>query len=205
MNNNDVQAQHSSVWMVVGYGILMAALVLLACLFYYGYHAEYGWPPLSLARLAVYGLSGWLALGILCPLLLMAWDGLARMRAAGALGTSVPWAPRQAPVSSALTWPGSLRGTLRQQYGPLWRHKVRVVLVTGEPEQIEAVAPTLAAQHWLEAEGVLLLHGGSLQSEPAAALVQQWRKLCPRRPFDAIVWALSAEQSATPVYLDTGL
>ncbi|MFF7711022.1 ImcF-related family protein, partial [Pseudomonas sp. NPDC007930] len=32
-----------------------------------------------------------------------------------------------------------------------------------------------------------------------------WRKLCPRRPFDAIVWALSAEQSATPVYLDTGL
>jgi len=54
---------------------------------------------------------------------------------------------------------------LHEQYGPLWRRKVRLLLVVGEPEQIDATAPGLAEQHWLEGQRTVLLWGGSVRAE----------------------------------------
>ncbi|MCO6060478.1 type VI secretion protein VasK, partial [Pseudomonas sp. MOB-449] len=98
-----------------------------------------------------------------------------------------------------------LRRYLRSTIGLFWRRNVRLLLVLGEPEQIEAIAPTLSGQRWLEGEGVLLLWGGSTQGEPDAALLEQWRMLCPRRPLDGIVWALTPEQSAEPGQIGHGV
>ena len=98
-----------------------------------------------------------------------------------------------------------LRLHLRTNIAFFWRHKVRLLLVVGEAEQIEAIAPGLAAQQWLEGEDTVLLWGGSVQGEPAARLIEQWRQLCPRRPLDGIVWALSPEQSATAEHIGNGI
>ncbi|NWA04998.1 type VI secretion protein VasK, partial [Pseudomonas gingeri] len=37
---------------------------------------------------------------------------------------------------------------LRDRHGPFWRRKVRVLLVVGEHEQIEALAPGLSKDRW---------------------------------------------------------
>lgn len=50
---------------------------------------------------------------------------------------------------------------LRKHYGFFWRHKIRLLLVIGEPTEIEAIAPTLADRQWLEGQGTVLLWGGS--------------------------------------------
>lgn len=94
---------------------------------------------------------------------------------------------------------------LRKRYGYFWRLKTRLLLIVGEPEEIKAIAPTLANQQWLEGEGTVLLWGGSLQGAVDEALLQQWRKLCPRRPLDGMVWALSKEQSAEPVHIGNAI
>ncbi|HAI1717227.1 TPA: type VI secretion protein VasK, partial [Escherichia coli O25b:H4-ST131] len=39
-----------------------------------------------------------------------------------------------------------LAAFLRDRYGPFWRRKIRLLLVTGEPEQAEAIAPGLTGQ-----------------------------------------------------------
>ncbi|WP_242443183.1 ImcF-related family protein [Pseudomonas sp. LFM046] len=100
---------------------------------------------------------------------------------------------------------GELRQHLRDTIAFFWRRKVRLLLVVGEPEQIEAIAPGLAAQQWLEDEGTVLLWGGSVQESLNEALIEQWRLLCPRRPLDGIVWALSPAQSADPEHLGNGV
>ncbi|MDF3868556.1 ImcF-related family protein [Pseudomonas denitrificans (nom. rej.)] len=94
-----------------------------------------------------------------------------------------------------------LRDHLRDNVGYFWRRKVRLLLVVGEPEEIKAIAPPLAGQQWLEGEGTVLLWGGSLQGAVNEQLLQRWRKLCPRRPLDGIVWALNKEQSAEPEHI----
>ncbi|MCW1247023.1 type VI secretion protein VasK, partial [Pseudomonas sp. SAICEU22] len=53
-----------------------------------------------------------------------------------------------------------LREHLRFQYGPLWRHKVRFLLIVGEPTEITAIAPHLAKKKWLEGQRTVLLWGG---------------------------------------------
>uniref|UniRef100_UPI00353170CC ImcF-related family protein n=1 Tax=Pseudomonas faucium TaxID=2740518 RepID=UPI00353170CC len=79
---------------------------------------------------------------------------------------------------------------LRNQYGYFWRRKVRLFLWMGEPEQIEATVPTLTTHGWLEAEGVVMLWGGSLQSALNMALIKRWAPLYQRRGFDGVIWAI---------------
>ena len=55
----------------------------------------------------------------------------------------------------------SISSRLRARYGLFWRHKVRLLLVIGEPTEIEAIAPTLTEHYWLEGQGTVLLSGGS--------------------------------------------
>jgi type VI secretion system protein ImpL len=83
---------------------------------------------------------------------------------------------------------------LRDRHGPLWRYKIRFLLVMGEPAQVEAVAPGLQQKQWLEARRTVLLWGGSLlapQTEP----VPLWHKVTRWKPLDEVVWALDVAQS----------
>ena len=98
-----------------------------------------------------------------------------------------------------------LSSHLRLQYGPLWRYKVRMLLVVGEAEQIEAIAPGLGQHRWLEAAHGVLLWGGDLHSEPSAEQLDQWRSLTRWRGLDGYVWALDAAQSSAKAHMAPGI
>jgi type VI secretion system protein ImpL len=97
-----------------------------------------------------------------------------------------------------------LKSHLHQHYGRFWRHRVRVLLVVGEPEQIEAIAPSLAAQHWLEGQGTVLLYGGSTQSSLDQTF-SRWQGLTRDRALDGVVWALTGDQSANAAAMAVGV
>ncbi|WP_207885635.1 ImcF-related family protein [Pseudomonas sp. 30_B] len=99
----------------------------------------------------------------------------------------------------------ALRKHLRDNIGYFWRRKVRLLLVVGEPAEIKAIAPRLEDRQWLEGERTVLLWGGSLQGAVNEELLERWRKLCPRRPLDGIVWALNKEQSTEPGHMDNAV
>ncbi|NHB90437.1 type VI secretion protein VasK, partial [Photorhabdus tasmaniensis] len=108
------------------------------------------------------------------------------------------------PVSEPYNY-GDLGDRLHRRYGMFWRYKVRILLLLGEPEQVEAIAPGLTTQHWLEGHRTLLLWGGSLQTEPDTAQLAALRRLRRFRPLNGIVWALTEQQSAQPVWMDKAL
>lgn len=93
---------------------------------------------------------------------------------------------------------------LRLHYGLFWRQRLRVLLVIGDPEQIEAAVPGLADKQWLEGQGAVLLWGGSAQprlSERAA----RWKRLCRRRALDGVVWVLGDSQQTDDVAMAVGV
>lgn len=98
--------------------------------------------------------------------------------------------------------PSAVRDYLRPRFGLFWRRKVRLLLIVGEPEQIEAIAPGLAEYQWLEGQDTVLLWGGSVQSKLE---VEQWRSLTRWRALDAVVWALDKDQSADSVHMGNGV
>ncbi|WP_082111289.1 ImcF-related family protein [Photorhabdus thracensis] len=108
------------------------------------------------------------------------------------------------PVSKPYNY-GDLGDRLYRRYGMFWWYKVRILLLVGEPEQVEAIAPGLTTQHWQEGHRTLLLWGGSLQTEPDAAQLAALRRLRRFRPLNGIVWALTEQQSAQPVWMDKAL
>ncbi len=89
-------------------------------------------------------------------------------------------------------------------YGPFWRRKIRLLLVTGEPEQAEAIAPGLTGQHWLEGDHTVLIYGGRPSAEPDVTLLIALKKLRRSRPLDGIIWPLTEEQSRQTAQLDKG-
>ncbi len=111
----------------------------------------------------------------------------------------------QAPLSPSTPPQAELLLHLYEHHGRLWRRKLRLLLVVGEPEQIEAIAPGLVEQKWQEGEGVLLLWGGDIHAETAPALFSQWHGLSLWRPLDGAVWALTQAQSADPISIRNGM
>ncbi|PJI50417.1 MAG: type VI secretion protein VasK [Pseudomonas sp.] len=117
------------------------------------------------------------------------------------------------PVSDGTLPPSSKRASprdeipqqLQAQYGFFWKRKVRLLLVVGEPEQIEAVAPGLSKQQWLEGQDTVLLRGGSLSGQWQTDVAVLLKTLRRSRPLDGIVWALSAEQGHDAATLSTGV
>ncbi|WP_312235479.1 ImcF-related family protein [Pseudescherichia sp.] len=93
---------------------------------------------------------------------------------------------------------------LRRRYTSLWRYRVRLLLVCGEPAQIAAIAPGLAEKQWLEGHRTVLIHGGSLSALADAERLAALRKLRRHRPLDGIVLALD-EAQATAGTLDNAL
>ncbi|WP_455884304.1 ImcF-related family protein [Pseudomonas spelaei] len=94
---------------------------------------------------------------------------------------------------------------LRECYGFFWRSRVRLLLVIGEPAEIQAIAPALAEQHWLEAQGTVLLWGGSAQASLDQPLENQWTGLSRWRALDGVVWALNKTQAADDAAMGKGV
>jgi type VI secretion system protein ImpL len=93
---------------------------------------------------------------------------------------------------------------LNNRYGLFWRRKIRLLLVVGEPDQIEAIAPGLATQHWQEGHHTVLLWGGPVQAPLHESVLAQWRGLSRWRLLDGVVWALDKKQSADAAAMNTG-
>lgn len=92
----------------------------------------------------------------------------------------------------------TLKSHLRYRYGRRWKRRVSVLIVLGEPEQVEQTAPGLTTQQWLDAEGTVIIWGGNGRADDNAELFGMLRRL-RRRPADAVVWVADearAEQSA---------
>nr|NHB94727.1 type VI secretion protein VasK [Photorhabdus cinerea] len=58
--------------------------------------------------------------------------------------------PVDVPLSESVAALADLAARLHRRYGRLWGFRVRILLVMGEVEQVEAIAPGLTAGHWLE-------------------------------------------------------
>jgi len=192
----------------LGYLLIMTLLVLLGGLLY-GLGGGYvGWPKLAFQQLLLWSLGVWFALCWFCPVILLAWDRLALRQARRVVGPDMDAA--NARLNSGATAPDAatareLRKHLRKHHGLLWRRKVRLLLVLGEPAQIEAIAPTLADKRWLEGQGTVLLWGGSAQSTLEQSFPAQWRGLSRWRALDGVVWALSPAQAADDAALAAGV
>ncbi len=98
----------------------------------------------------------------------------------------------------------ALRTRLTRDHGRLWRRKTRVLLVIGEPEQIEAIAPGLTQHQWLIGQNTVLLWGGSTQTNLSDAF-KRWHGLSRWRPLDGVVWALDKNQSADGAAMRVGV
>ncbi|MBZ9666322.1 type VI secretion protein VasK, partial [Pseudomonas sp. LMG 31766] len=108
-------------------------------------------------------------------------------------------------LATGQTLSGEVREQLRNGLGLFWRWHVRVLLVVGEADEIEAVAPGLAAAKWREGQGTLLLWGGSLNGDWESEWPESLRQLSWRRPLDGIVWALTPEQADNVELLGGGV
>jgi len=116
--------------------------------------------------------------------------------------------PEQLPVQTSTDRKSvsiaSIRESLRRSHGPFWRHKTRILLIIGEPNHIEAIAPGLAEKQWLETQNAVLLWGGSSQVSLSDA-IKQWRGLGRWRALDGVVWALDKDQSANATFMAAGV
>lgn len=98
---------------------------------------------------------------------------------------------RLARRSSPHTTVDNIREAMRSLYGPLWPRKVRILLVTGNVDDVEQLTPKLPRELWQEDQGTLLLWGGEIREEAELAWFTALRKL-RRRPIDGVIWVTSA-------------
>lgn len=82
-----------------------------------------------------------------------------------------------------------IRAHLKTQYGIFWRYKIKILLVIGEPSDLESVVPALCTNRWLEANKTLLLWGDAAeQTDPASLQSLLLLRRLRRRPLDGVVW-----------------
>ncbi|QXF33939.1 type VI secretion protein VasK [Photorhabdus luminescens] len=153
--------------------------------------------------------SAWYAYATVFPILLIGLFGNAvwwHIRQNKAQKKLRPEIERAAGRSSqAALVLSDLGDRMRLRYGRFWWYRVRILLVVGEVEQVEAIAPGLTTAYWQEGYRSLLLWGGSLQAELDTAQLMALRRLRRYRPLNGIVWALTENQSAQPVLMDKAL
>ncbi|HHQ5363731.1 TPA: ImcF-related family protein [Klebsiella michiganensis] len=109
------------------------------------------------------------------------------------------------PVSAAVTTRQQILNHLRRRYHLFWRHKVRLLLITGDEAAIEQLVPGLQQQQWLEGNRTVLIYGGSLAPEPDREKYTALRKLRRGRPLDGIVRVMPPSLNLTPQISDCDL
>lgn len=85
---------------------------------------------------------------------------------------------------------------LRFRYGCRWQHKVRLLLVMGNPDDVQKAAPGLCHDLWQEGDGNVLIYGGDAQSLPDEIFLSKLKRLRSRQPIDGIIQVIST--SALP-------
>ncbi|SFN46330.1 type VI secretion system protein ImpL, partial [Pseudomonas sp. ok602] len=156
---------------------------------------------LLIACLVLLFLDG---LGGLVYKVLGAMESVARFRVK--LGMAGPGPTRSTPDPEFAGSPAArLAPHLRQHYGLFWRHKVRLLLVVGEPEQINAIAPDLVAKRWLHGQDTVLIWAGSAQVGPDETTLGLCKQLSRRRALDGVVWALDKAQSRDAAAMGKGV
>lgn len=99
----------------------------------------------------------------------------------------------------------SLKKRLHRRYNLFWRHKVRLLLVTGDEAAIQQLVPGLQQQQWLEGNRTVLIYGGSLAAEIDREKYIALRKLRRGRPLDGIVRVMPPAFNLTPQTSDNDL
>ncbi len=84
-----------------------------------------------------------------------------------------------------------IRETLRNHYGRFWFRKIRILLVTGTPADVELLTPGLTEQYWQEDRGTLLLWGGDPLRPVDTVWLRALRQL-RRTPADGLVWVTAS-------------
>ena len=108
-------------------------------------------------------------------------------------------------VHPAVVMCNTLRRHLHSRFGLFWRHKVRLLLVTGNEEAIEQLVPGLQRNQWLEGNRTVLIYGGSLTAEHDKEKYTALRKLRRSRPLDGIVRVLPQKLNLTHQISDNDL
>lgn len=85
---------------------------------------------------------------------------------------------------------------LRFRYGRRWQHKVRLLLVMGNPDDVQKAAPGLCHDLWQEGDGNVLIYGGDAQSLPDEIFLSKLKRLRSGQPIDGIIQVIST--SALP-------
>lgn len=85
---------------------------------------------------------------------------------------------------------------LRFRYGRRWQRKVRLLLVTGNPDDVHKAAPGLCHDLWQEGDGNVLIYGGDAQSLPDEIFLSKLKRLRSGQPVDGIIQVMST--SALP-------
>lgn len=187
-----------------------------------GYWGRYG------LTLVIAGIVAWLIgyfgneIGIIslqakCLSVVVAWILLLILRHGGVIGLLVQerWHRFQAtrksemPVGEARsvrTTPhnitvSEIRETLRNHYGRFWFRKIRILLVTGTPADVELLTPGLTEQYWQEDRGTLLLWGGDPLRPVETVWLRALRQL-RRTPADGLVWVTASLGAADEDAMD---
>ncbi|MBT9573393.1 MAG: type VI secretion protein VasK, partial [Pseudomonas umsongensis] len=205
---NKQASEGSLIKVGLGYLLVVTVVVVFGCLLYDLTHEYFGWPRLPLKSLALWGGGSWFALCWFCPVILLAWDRLAVARAMRVTGAAVdaPISPfSKEPVPDDDSWVAKLKEHLHENHGFLWRRKIRLLLVVGEPAQIAAIAPNLKDKKWLAGHDTVLLWGGSTQTKFADGRFSSWQGLSRWRGLDGVIWALNKEQSMDASAMDAGV
>lgn len=85
----------------------------------------------------------------------------------------------------------AIREAMRHLYGRFWQQKIRILLITGSPDDVESLLPGLTTQLWQEDKATLLLWGGDLNAQADDPWLAALRTL-RRRPADGMVWVTQA-------------
>jgi len=193
------EPRHSLFWLVTGYVVIITLLVLLGAALYYFAGSSINLPAALPRQIAFWSLMVWLALVWFCPLFILAWTALIRLKAREATGSDTH-GNRQRPPENPLV--RDIVTQMRFQYGWHWRSKVRILLVVGNEHEAEQAVPGLTTQHWLEGHHTLLLWHGNPADEPQPAQLKALRKI-RRRLADALVWVVNAQTELSHDTLDT--
>ena len=197
------------VWLVV----VLAALLLVGAvsgMLIWRYPEIVGIRPGSVGQTIGLWLSA--TMTFLLMAFLMAYHFLGHQLGRSAYRRQVPddlLLPEQAVVTQRLDAQSAqcvdrLKKHLQARYGFFWRRRVRLMLVVGEPDHIEAIAPNLGVQRWLEGQDTVLLWGGRAQAELQKSFPLHWAGLSRWRALDGVIWALDDVLCAEDVLMSVG-
>ncbi len=94
---------------------------------------------------------------------------------------------------------------LQLRYGRRWQRKVRILLVMGNQDEVQKVAPGLGHDLWQEGDGNVLVYGGDAQSLPDDVFLSKLKRLRSGQPIDGIVQVMNTAALPTDIERDAFL